>query len=133
MSSCLSAKSDLPVVIESLELTNFRNFESRKLVFRNRNIFFLGKNGSGKSNLLESIGFASLLRSFRGASPREMIRLGSREFQLKTSLHTRAGSESLCVKEHISGRRELFIQNSPVRKSSDFIHEFQAFATKKSP
>ncbi len=124
MSSCRSAKSDLPVVIESLELTNFRNFESRKLVFRNRNIFFLGKNGAGKSNLLESIGFASLLRSFRGASPREMIRLGSREFQLKADLCTRAGRESLRIVENISGKRELFIQNAPVRKSSDFIHEF---------
>ncbi len=124
MLSCRSAKSDLPVVIESLELTNFRNFESRKLFFHNRNVFFLGKNGAGKSNLLESIGFASLLRSFRGASPREMIRIGSREFQLKTILRTRAGCETLNVIEHISGKRELFIQNAPVQKSSDFIHEF---------
>jgi len=112
------------VVINSLELTNFRNFASRKLVFHNRNIFFTGANGSGKSNLLESIAFSSLLRSFRGAPPREMIRLGSREFQLKTTLCTRIGTETLHIIEHASGRRELFIQGSPVRRSSDFIREF---------
>ena len=112
------------MVVESLELTNFRNFASRKLVFCNRNIFLLGANGAGKSNILESIAFSSLLRSFRGAPPREMIRFGCREFQLRTTLRTRGGTEDLRIVEHASGRRELFIRNSPVARSSDFIREF---------
>jgi len=112
------------VIIKSIELTNFRNFEWRKLVFCNRNIFFTGKNGSGKSNLLESIAFSSLLRSFRGAPPKEMIRLGAKEFQIKTVLQGRAGDEILQISESFSGRRRLEINHSPVAKSSDFIREF---------
>ncbi|MBR7121292.1 MAG: DNA replication and repair protein RecF [Lentisphaeria bacterium] len=112
------------MVIRSISLTNFRNFESRELVFCNRNIFFEGPNGSGKSNLLESIGFASLLRSFRGAPPREMIRIGAREFQLKSVLDGRIAPETLEISETVSGRRKLFINGQPVRRSSDFIREF---------
>ena len=112
------------MVVESLELTDFRNFASRKLVFCNRNIFLLGSNGSGKSNILESIAFSSLLRSFRGAPPREMIRFGCKAFQLRTRLRTPSGSELLRIVEHASGRRELFIRESPVSRSSDFIREF---------
>lgn len=124
MSSCRSVKNDPPVIVEALELTNFRNFMSRKLVFHNRNIIFTGPNGSGKSNLLESIGFSSLLRSFRGSSSREMIRLGCRSFQIKTRIKTRLGHKDLRITDHLSGKRELFIQEAPVRKSSDFIREF---------
>ncbi|MBE6376492.1 MAG: DNA replication and repair protein RecF [Lentisphaerae bacterium] len=112
------------VVVESIELTNFRNVESRKLVFHSRNIFFEGPNGAGKSNLLESIGFASLLRSFRGASPREMIRLGAREFQIKAVLPGKFAPETLLISESLSGKRRLFINDEPIRRSSDFIREF---------
>ena len=114
------------MVIQSLELINFRNFQLRKLIFSSRNVFFTGINGSGKSNLLESIAFAGLLRSFRGAAPREMIRIGEREFQLKAVLCGRAGDETLLISEDISGRRRLFINGEAVRKSSDFIREFHS-------
>jgi len=112
------------VVVETLELTDFRNFPSRKLVFSRRNVVLLGANGSGKSNILEGIGFTSLLRSFRGAPPREMIRFGCRAFQLRATIRTRIGAETLRVVEHASGKRELFIREAPVLRSSDFIREF---------
>ncbi|MBO7327868.1 MAG: DNA replication/repair protein RecF [Lentisphaeria bacterium] len=112
------------MVIRSLELTNFRNFELRKLVFHTRNVIFLGENGSGKSNLLESIGFSSLLRSFRGAAPREMIRIGAREFSICTELQGKYAPERLLISETYSGKRKLFINNEAIRRSSDFIREF---------
>ena len=115
-------------MIESIELTNFRNFESRKLVFCNRNIFFQGPNGSGKSNLLESIAFTSLLRSFRGSPPREMIRIGARAFHLRTVLRGRFSREVLEITETVSGKRKLLINGQPVRRSSDFIREFHTIA-----
>ena len=112
------------MVIKSIKLTNFRNFESRELVFCNRNIIFQGPNGSGKSNLLESIGFASLLRSFRGASPREMIRIGAREFFLQTVLYGKIAPRVLQISESLSGKRILAVNGENIRRSSDFIREF---------
>jgi DNA replication and repair protein RecF len=53
-----------------------------------------------------------------------MIQLGCRDFQIRTKLRTRTGSKSLRISEHLSGKRELFIQEVPVRRSSDFIREF---------
>lgn len=112
------------MVIKSIELTNFRNFELRELVFNSRNIILTGANGSGKSNILESIAFSSLLRSFRGASPKEMIRIGSKGFNLKTILHGRIAPVKLEISETLSGKRKLLINGAPIRKSSDFIREF---------
>ena len=112
------------MVIQSIELTNFRNFESRELVFHTRNVIFQGPNGSGKSNLLESIGFVSLLRSFRGAPVREMIRIGARELTVRAVLQGKIRPRKILVSETVSGKRKLFINDEPVRKSSDFIREF---------
>lgn len=112
--------------IEKLELVNFRNFISRELTFSHKNTLLAGPNGSGKTNVLESIAFLSLLRSFRTNVPRELIRIGTKGFHLAARLALPCGSETLTVNENISGRRELFIGDAPVRRSSEFIREFHA-------
>lgn len=112
------------MVIERLELADFRNFAFRELAFSHKRVLFTGPNGAGKTNLLESIAFLSLLRSFRNAPARELVRLGAKNFTLKADIKTRRGREKLIVREHLSGQRELFIGRAAVRKSSDFIREF---------
>ena len=112
------------MVIERLELADFRNFTFRELAFSHNRTVFTGPNGSGKTNTLESIAFLSLLRSFRNAPARELIRLGAKHFTLKADINVKCGRERLAVREHLSGQRELFIGRAAVRKSSDFIREF---------
>jgi recombinational DNA repair ATPase RecF len=41
--------------------------------------FFQGKNGSGKTNILEAIHLLSSYKSFRGAQPRVLLRHGAEE------------------------------------------------------
>ena len=52
--------------IDFLELTNFRNIQTQKIIFENKNfVVLIGDNGSGKTTILESItkGFVPVLRS----------------------------------------------------------------------
>lgn len=69
---------------------------------------FTGPNGTGKTNLLESIYFLSILRSFRSASGRELTRIGSRGFELSARVHSRGYPETLKVIQH-GNRRETLI------------------------
>lgn len=59
------------MLIEQLELVNFRNYESNRFRFSGDRVVLTGPNGAGKTNLLESIFFLSILRSFRTVSGRE--------------------------------------------------------------
>ena len=69
-------------LLEQLNLADFRNCESGEFHFSGEKVVFTGPNGTGKTNLLESIYFLSILRSFRSASGRELTRIGSRGFEL---------------------------------------------------
>jgi DNA replication and repair protein RecF len=51
--------------IEQLSLTHFRNIESQNLVFDKDVTVIVGKNGQGKTNILEAIHYCSTSRSFR--------------------------------------------------------------------
>jgi len=115
--------------ITRLGLYSFRSYERAEFRFSSPRVLLLGPNGSGKSNLLEAIGFLSVLRSFRGARPRELFRIGSDEFMIRGELvSARRGREVLTVRESASaaaGGRRLFIGEAAVRRASEFIREFR--------
>jgi len=60
--------------VQSLQLTNFRNYASLEVVFSPGKNIFLGNNGQGKTNLLEALYFLSHARSHRTSTDRELIR-----------------------------------------------------------
>ena len=74
------------VKINQINLSDFRNFKNLSLSFhRNTNIFF-GDNGSGKTNILESISLISKGRGLRNASIVNLIKNNEKSFLLKAFL-----------------------------------------------
>jgi len=63
-------------MIERLKLENFRNHINFELKLDKTNII-VGKNGSGKTNILESIALLSYCRSFREEDKKNLINLKS--------------------------------------------------------
>ena len=114
-------------VINQISLTGFRSYANAEFSFDADRILLLGKNGSGKSNLLEAIGFLSVLRSFRGARTRELFRIGESSFTISAGVRINGVSERLTVREDASapGKRELFIGQARIARASEFIREFR--------
>jgi DNA replication and repair protein RecF len=63
--------------LQSLQLTNFRNYPTLSLTSPSQGMLFCGPNGSGKTNILEAIHLLCIGRSQRGAQRSTMIRIGS--------------------------------------------------------
>ena len=73
--------------ITKLQLQNFRNIQSQSYEF-NRDInFIIGKNGSGKTSILESIYYLSHSRSFRSSQLNRIIHHDADEFIIFTKAH----------------------------------------------
>lgn len=114
--------------IDWLELHQFRNCEQRKLEFTSREVVLCGSNGVGKSNILEAIHFLSILRSFRTASVRDLVRIGAKGFRITGRIRKKDYPETLEVEQWHGNRRHLRIDGVSVPKSSEFIREFRAVA-----
>lgn len=114
--------------IDALELHQFRNYEQRKWEFSSREIVLCGRNGAGKSNILEAIHFLSILRSFRTASVRDLVRIGAKGFRISGRIRKENYPETLEVEQWHGNRRHLRIDGVSVPKSSEFIREFRAVA-----
>ena len=92
-----------------LDLFDFRCHD--KLAFRPEpgvNVL-IGSNGSGKTSVLEAIGYASMLRSFRRTPDRELIRNGAEEFIVRTGIATPVGERKVEIRLPLEGRRQVLL------------------------
>jgi DNA replication and repair protein RecF len=62
-----------------LRTVSFRNLKDAEIDVRGKDIFLVGENGQGKTNLLEALYFCSYGSSFRGVRDRDMIRSGEKD------------------------------------------------------
>jgi DNA replication and repair protein RecF len=64
------------MLVTHLSLTDFRNYETAEVDFAPGANLFVGSNGQGKTNLVESLGYLSTLGSHRVSTDHAMIRQG---------------------------------------------------------
>lgn len=114
-------------MLSALRLHNFRNFETAEFDLSAVISVFTGKNGSGKSSILEAIYLFSTLRSFRTFSLSELKRIGSKGYTAELDLTVRGGWDST-LKITDYDTRSLFIDGKQIRKASQFAGCFKTVA-----
>ncbi|MEY3736126.1 MAG: replication/repair protein RecF [Cyanobacteriota bacterium] len=72
----LAAHRPGPIRLQRLELLHFRNLQRLELDLEAPRLLVIGRNGEGKSNLLESVELLGSLRSHRTASDRDLVQHG---------------------------------------------------------
>ncbi|WP_157154938.1 MULTISPECIES: DNA replication/repair protein RecF [unclassified Diaminobutyricimonas] len=65
------------MIVTHLSLTDFRNYKQAEVELRPGPNLFVGSNGQGKTNLVESLGYLSTLGSHRVSSDQALIRQGT--------------------------------------------------------
>ena len=63
--------------VARLSLTDYRNYERAELTLGPGATVFVGRNGQGKTNLVESIGYLATLGSHRVSGDQALIRAGA--------------------------------------------------------
>ena len=84
-------------LIQKLQLTNFRNFDSFSIDFQPGITLIIGPNGSGKTNLLEAASSLAPGRGLRGAAGHDLCKIGTDGWNITSNLHTKLGLASLSL------------------------------------
>ena len=93
-------------VLANLRLRQFRNFEELELNFPRAGVAIIGENGSGKSNLLESIYYLEIFRSFRGATDDQLVRFGGDAFHVRGRIESSERANEVGVGYELRSRRK---------------------------
>ena len=109
------------MLVNSIQPLNFRNLEPVRLDFSPHANFISGRNGQGKTNLLEALYWLITLNGKRGTVT-DCTRRGEPGFSLRSSMTF--GDLNHQVELHVEGRsRKLTIDGTAPRRRRDYLQE----------
>lgn len=80
------------MIIEQIQLTNFRNYDFLELSFSPKINVFIGENAQGKTNVMESIYVLAMAKSHRTSKDKQLIRWNEDYGKIEGVLKNRYGS-----------------------------------------
>lgn len=108
--------------LERLSLRGFRNYTEAEVLFAPGLTALLGRNGQGKTNVLEAIGYLATLRSFRGAGGDVLVQDGAEKAILRAELRRTDGREVLIEAEITrSGRNRVQLNRQRLTRAADLL------------
>lgn len=112
------------MIVKSIYLENFRNHRKRFFEFKNGINLVLGKNASGKTNLLEAIYFCLCGKSFKSRDI-NLINFESDYFKLEARvLSDEVEYGVLCYVDRL-GQKRIMINDKKINRLSELIERFK--------
>lgn len=112
------------MIVESLELNNFRNYENEKLSFDRKINIIYGNNAQGKTNILEAVYLFSLGKSNRAYHDSDMIRFEMPEAKLTMDFFSGERKNKGEIFLYRNKRKRIMINEIPVKKNSELVGKF---------
>lgn len=110
--------------VARLSLTDFRNYRTAELSFEGGATVIVGRNGQGKTNLVEAIGYLATLGSHRVSSDQALIRAGA-DAAIVRALLTANGREVLLelqLNRQAANRAQVNRASAKPRDLSRYAH-----------
>ena len=112
--------------LKTLHLVNFKNYEETEINLSSQINCFVGKNGVGKTNILDAVHYLSMCRSYMNVVDRQNIRFEQPFFVIQGDWE----KENLSINIHCAvkvGAKKVFRRNKKeYEKLADHIGQFPA-------
>ena len=115
------------MLVKKVKLNNFRNYQNDEFEFLPHLNILIGPNGKGKTNILESLIFISNTKSFRTLNDKDLIKKD--EDYLRIICQSDTNEYKAVVNKD---GKHLYINNIPIKKTSEFIGELNCILFKPS-
>ena len=111
------------MLIKELKLKNFRNYRELTLHPHPGVNLFFGRNGSGKTNLLEAVHYCSLGRSHRISNDTHVVKNGESFASSSVCVQNTLGQREITVRFHPDEiqKKAILIDQKKIMKFSDMM------------
>lgn len=109
------------MIIKSIELENFRNYETLSLVFEKGTNILYGDNAQGKTNILEAIYVSSTTKSHKGSKDKEIINFDKEEAHIRTYLEKEGMEYKVDMHLRKSKSKGIAINGQKIKKAAELL------------
>ena len=112
------------LTLDSIKLTQFRNYAFTSLHFHHHVNALTGMNGMGKTNVLDAIYYLCLGKSYFTSSDKNIIKQETDFFRIEASIDLKERTEKVVIKSKAGSRKEIEIAGKKVERISDHVGRF---------
>lgn len=109
------------MIVDSVKLENFRNYQSLKLKFNQGTNIFYGDNAQGKTNILESVYVCGTTKSHRSSKDREMIQFDQDESHIRMKIVRKGSPVKIDMHLRKNKTKGIAVNGVPIRKASELL------------
>ena len=110
------------MIIESLALYNYRNYPLLNIKFNKKLNIFIGNNGEGKTNILESIYVLAITKSFRDSEVDNLISFNEPYGILKCKVNKDNNHSELKIELYKDRRnKKIYINDKQIKTYNDYL------------
>jgi DNA replication and repair protein RecF len=111
--------------VTKLALTNFRSYKELSLDFEPGLTTFIGDNGSGKTNIAESLIYLSYLSSHRTATNQPLLHLGSDQAIIRAEIERDNRTLQVDLEINANKANRARINGNPVKSQREILGALQ--------
>jgi DNA replication and repair protein RecF len=110
------------VIVERLELVDFRNYSAATFELTEGVTAVIGDNGQGKTNFAEALAYLATLASMRGAPADALVRVGAATAVIRATVRDADQRESLIEAEiNPNGRNRVQVNRHHLARARDLL------------
>ena len=109
------------MIVESIRLEHFRNYQTLELNFDPGTNIFYGDNAQGKTNILESVYLCGTTKSHKGSKDRELIQFDAEESHIRMKLKKEGVPVKIDMHLRKNRTKGIAVNGVPIRKASELL------------
>lgn len=109
------------MIIKSLELMNFRNYEFLDLKFSEGTNILYGDNAQGKTNVLEAIYLSATTKSHKGSKDRDIVSFDKEEAHIRTYLEKEKAEYKIDMHLRKNKSKGVAVDGQKLKKAADLL------------
>lgn len=109
------------MIIKSLELADFRNYDALHIDFSEGTNILYGDNAQGKTNILEAIYLSATTKSHKGSKDRDIVNFNKEEAHIRSCLEK--DGEDIRIDMHLRKNKTkgIAIDGQKIKKASELL------------
>ncbi|HET9056903.1 MAG TPA: DNA replication and repair protein RecF [Chitinophagaceae bacterium] len=112
------------LLLKKISLTQFKNYDSRSFEFANRVVAITGRNGTGKTNLIDAVHYLCFTKSYFTGTDAQTVQFSTDGFRIE-GIFEKQGEEQKVVDVYRgNGKKEILLNEVSYEKFSSHIGKF---------
>ena len=109
------------MIIKSIELADYRNYNSLNMEFDKGTNILYGDNAQGKPNILEAIFLSATTKSHKGSKDREIVNFNKEEAHIRTYIEKDGVETRVDMHLRKAGSKGIAVDGQKLKKAADLL------------